>query len=122
MKTSNDQTSERPGIAAIASVRGNAPGLKDVSGKLRLQVADAPAGVLQVEADGTIGITNDGDAATLVTFDTEDTLAALLRGELSPIVARLQDRVRVEGDAGLALRVFLGLQAGSPWNALTQRR
>ena len=120
-KTSIGPGAESFGMAAITSVRGAAPGLKGVSGKLRLQVADISVGVLQVEPSGAVAIVDDGDAATLLVVDTQGTLAALLRGEVSPIVAGLQDRVRVEGDLALALRVLLGLQAGSPWSVATQR-
>jgi hypothetical protein len=39
----------------------------------------------------------------------------LLRGDLPPIVAHLQGRLRFEGDAALALKVLFGLQENSPW-------
>jgi putative sterol carrier protein len=103
--------------AGIAPAGGKAPGLTGLSGKLRLQVGETTAGMLQIEPSGAIEITQDGEAATLLAVDTQETLEALLRGELNPIVAHLQDRLRVEGDAALALRVLFGLQAGSPWNS-----
>jgi hypothetical protein len=108
-------------MAAMTSVHGTAPGLIGISGKLRLQLADSPAGVLEVAPNGEIGIVSEGEASTVLEVDTTDTLNALLRGDLNPIVARLQNRVRVEGDVALVLRVFLGLQAGSPWNVATPR-
>ena len=112
---------EFSGIAALTSMRGAAPGLKGVSGKLRLQVADTPAGVLQVEPSGLVAIAKDDRTQTVIAVDTLQTLLALLRGELSPIVAALQDRLRVEGDLWLALRVLMGLQGGSPWSEATKK-
>ena len=55
-----------------------------------------------------------------ITVDCEDTLAGLLSGDLSPIVMELRGRVRIGGDARLALQALYGLQAGSPWAAKTE--
>jgi hypothetical protein len=104
-----------------AQVRGEAPGLKGISGKLRLKVAEAAAGVLQIEPSGVVEIVKEGDTTAVVAVDAQDTLTALLRGEMNPIVAHLQDRLLVEGDVALALRVLFGLQAGSPWSDVTRR-
>jgi hypothetical protein len=100
--------------------RGPAKGLSGLAGRIRLEAAGAPVGVLQV-ADGAAGIGPDGEAAATLRADALQTLVQLLGGELHPIVARLQNRVRLEGDVALVLRVFLGLQAGSPWSGLMPR-
>jgi hypothetical protein len=122
METSaNNPGPDSSKIGVISSVRGAAPGLKGVSGKLRLLVAEAPVGVLQVEPSGAVAIAADGSTPTAIAVDTQQTLLALLRGELNPIVAALQDRLQVDGDIALALRVFMGLQGGSPWSAATRR-
>lgn len=101
-----------------ASKRGQAAGLEDISGQLRLQVAGAPAGVLKVER-GAVEIAPDGDAPALLEVDGQPTLLGVLGGELHPFVAFLQGRLRLEGDRALALRILFGLQAGSPWSGLT---
>jgi hypothetical protein len=92
-----------------------------LAGRIRLQVAGTDAGVLRV-ANGEAEIGPDGEAAGSVSADTLQTLVGLLGGEVHPIVARLQNRVQVDGDVPLILRVFLGLQAGSPWSGLVPRK
>jgi putative sterol carrier protein len=101
-------------LAELMRKRGRAEGLDGLSGRLRLQVAGAPVGVLKVE-DGEVEIEPDGEASTLLKADSEPTLVSLLSGELQVIVAALQGRARVEGDIGLVIRIFFGLRAASPW-------
>ncbi len=103
-------------------VHGDAPGLKGVSGRLRLHVGDTAVAVLQIEPSGAVELVEAGDAAATIIADTRSTLEALLRTELNPIVAVLQDRLQVDGDLALAWRVLLGLQAGSPWKHVLARR
>jgi hypothetical protein len=122
IETSTDSIPGRREAAGSPPARCEVPGLRGITGRLRLQVADIPSGVLQVEPGGAVQIVNDGSADAVLTVDTAATLTALLQGELSPIVAHLQDRLQVEGDAALALRVLFGLQAGSPWKVETRRR
>lgn len=99
---------------------GPASGLVDLTARIRLQVGEEPVGVLKI-AGGAVAIGPDGEAAGSVSADTLQTLVGLLGGEVHPIVARLQNRVLVDGDVPLILRVFLGLQAGSPWSGLVPR-
>jgi hypothetical protein len=80
-----------------ASVRGHAPGLSGLCGRILLRVGGATAGVLQ----------------------TPETLLRMLAGEHAPMVSMLQGRVRSEGDHPFVLRVLFGLQSGSPWRADT---
>ena len=103
-------------LAELMRKRGRAEGLEGFSGRLGLRVAGAPVGVLKVE-DGEVEIEPDGEAATLLTADSEPTLVCLLSGELQMIVAALQGRARVQGDIGVAIRIFFGLRAASPWRA-----
>jgi hypothetical protein len=102
------------------SRRGPANGVTELTARLRLRVADEEVGVLKV-AGGAAEIGPDGEADATLDVDTLQTLVGLLGGEVHPIVARLQNRVRVEGDVAEAVRVFLGLQAGSPWSGLVSR-
>jgi hypothetical protein len=108
---------QSPQQHALSTPGGEAPGLKGVSGSIRLQVADKPAGTLRIAPSGAIEIVADGAAAAVLTVDTQSTLAALLAGEMNPIIAHLQDCTQIEGDVAFALRVLMGLQAGSPWKA-----
>lgn len=99
-----------------ASVGGPAPGLAGLACRMELHVASALAGIMLVEESGEVRIVDDeGATAALIALDSQDTLVELLRGDLPPMVAHLQGRLRFEGDADLALRVLFGLQEGSPW-------
>ena len=100
-----------------ATRKGSAPGLADLSGDMRLEVAGRLAGVLHVEG-GSVAIEPDGDASALLAVDSEPTLMGVLGGEVHPFVANLQGRLRIEGERPLALRILFGLQAGSPWSGL----
>lgn len=109
-------TAPSMGVAAFSSIRGEAPGLKGLAGRIGLQVAGAPVGVLLIEKSGEVGIVPPDAATTQLLTDSEETLENLLSGEMNPIVAYLQGLLRVQGeDSVLVLRVLLGLQAGSPW-------
>jgi len=102
------------------SKRGQAAGLEDISGQLRLQIADAPVGVLKVEY-GAVEIAREGDAPALLVVDSLPTLLGVLGGEMHPFVAFLQGRLRIEGNRALALQILFGLQADSPWSGPTPR-
>lgn len=99
--------------------RGRAPGLMDLMGDLKLSVEGRSDGVLHVE-HGLVSVAPDGDASALLAVDSHDTLLRVLGGELHPFVANLQGRLRIEGDRAFALRVLLGLRAGSPWSGLAK--
>ena len=112
-------TAPPPGASAeLIAKSGQAAGLEDITGQLRLEVAGAPVAVLKV-ADGAVEIAPGGDAAALLAVDTQATLLGVLSGKLHPFVAFLQGRLRIEGDRALALRILFGLQAPSPWSGLT---
>jgi putative sterol carrier protein len=99
------------------SVCGSAPGLAGLSCRVALYVASTPAGVMLIQEGGEVSIVEEkGEAAALIALDTQETLVGLLRGDLPPMVAHLQGRLRFEGDADLALRVLFGLQEASPWS------
>jgi hypothetical protein len=104
-----------------SAVRGRAPGLAGVRGRMHLHVDSVPAGVMLVEENGEVWIVKEGEAGTLCAVDTHETLQELLSGSLPPIVAHLQGRLRFEGDAELALRILFGLQAGSPWATSSEK-
>jgi hypothetical protein len=99
---------------------GPASGVADLAARVRLLIGEDPVGVLNV-AGGAVSIAHDGASDGTMAADTLQTLVRLLAGETHPIVARLQNRVRVDGDVALIVRVFLGLQAGSPWSGLLPR-
>jgi hypothetical protein len=86
-----------------------APGLVGVSGRVRIQVGARIAGAIKVE-DMLVELTvNERDIDTVVRFDLAEDLVRVLRGELNPFVAWLQERLAIEGDAVLAVKVLIGL-------------
>jgi putative sterol carrier protein len=89
---------------------------------MELYVADTQEGLMLVEDSGEVWIAQNGQPAAMIATDTHETLIDLLRGDLPPVVAHLQGRLRFEGDASLALRVLFGLQDDSPWAACPSRR
>jgi hypothetical protein len=96
-------------------IRGHAPGLVGISGRVLVRTGGQALGVLKVD-DGDVEFTpGEGPAeATLTVADRQD-LALILRGQLNPLVAALQDRLEADGDLVLAVEVILGLEAGSPF-------
>lgn len=99
--------------------RGRAAGLNGVSGRMELRIVDQPVGVLDIE-DGLAIVASEGEAPAAIICDDEPVLMGLLSGELHPIVAHLQGRLRFRGETALALRILLGLQADSPWSKTPQ--
>jgi hypothetical protein len=105
------------------NVRGRAPGLEGLSGRIVLKVGDKPVGALETDSDGATSVVADTSGATAtITVNSEDTLTGLLRGQLSPIVMELRGRTRIAGDVRFALQVLYGVQAGSPWAATAESR
>jgi hypothetical protein len=88
--------------------------LEGTRGRLLLEIGALPIGVLEIH-DGDVELDRSGDsgADAVASCDTTDTLAAILRGQLNPIVAALQDRLQLRGDLAFALNVILGLHATS---------
>lgn len=84
--------------------------LEGISGRLRLDIGDKPVAVLEVHDGDVVLRTGNGAADAVAACDSEDTLAAINRGQLNPIVAALQHRVEVTGDRAFAIKVILGLQ------------
>jgi len=89
-------------------------GLEGVSGKLQIDVQGSPSRVFEVR-DGTaaeIGQTREPIDAT-VSCDNEADCLALLSGDLNPIVAALQGRVRTGRNSTFAAKVLLGLHSAA---------
>jgi len=105
------------------NVRGRAPGLEGLSGRIVLKVGDKSVGALKIDSDGATSVVAEtSGAAATITVNCEDTLTGLLRGHLSPIVMELVGRTRIAGDVRFALQVLYGLQAGSSWATTHESR
>jgi hypothetical protein len=112
VRTAPSKAAEKP--SDWTAKKGPAEGLHGLWGKLRLVAASGTVGVLTIE-DGEVHIEPRSEASTVLSTDSVATMVALLSGELHPVVARLQGRAWMEGDASMGLRILLGLRAGSPW-------
>jgi putative sterol carrier protein len=64
------------------------------------------AGSWRVEVDdGTVSVSESDAAADCVIGAPEDLFLRIVRGQQSPMGAFLMGKIRVEGDAGLAMRL-----------------
>ncbi len=103
----------RPAEQAAGPQPLSVTSLAGLSARLRLDICGQPARMLEIN-DGTSSsrpAAGAEDADAVLHCDSEETVAAFRRGELNPIVAALQGRLHVEGDAALAIRVVQELQA-----------
>jgi putative sterol carrier protein len=89
------------------------PSLAGMSGRIRIDVAGQTTRVLEIENGMVLARPAAGaeDADAVIECEGEEIVAAFSRGELNPIAAVLQGRLRFEGDRAFAVKVFLGLQA-----------
>ena len=93
----------------------DSPALAGVSGRMRLAVGGKSVGVLSID-DGHLRLTEDDSPVDItVNCATRADLIKLLRGEINPIVSALRGIIRLRGDRTLAVKVILGLRAGSPF-------
>jgi hypothetical protein len=99
-----------------------AAGLGGAEGRLVLKVGGTALYAVDVERDrATLTTATAGPARVAATFDSKETLDAILDGRLHPIVAGLQSRyTQLEGDRRFGLSVLLALRAASPTFARTQ--
>jgi putative sterol carrier protein len=70
----------------------------------RFDVADAGSWRVAVN-DGTVAVSEGDGAADCVIAVPEDLLLRIVRGEQSPMGAFLMGKIKVEGDAALAMRL-----------------
>jgi hypothetical protein len=94
-----------------------APSLVGISGTVAFESDTGTRYLLKVN-NGEVELTaGPGDAQAVVKCASKPQIEHLLRGETNPLVEALQGHVSAEGDLSLALKVALGLQAGSPFSA-----
>jgi hypothetical protein len=87
------------------------PGLEGTNGKLRVEVEGKPPQAFAIH-DGLIEPLQQADISADATIfvDDQTCVEELLAGRLNPIVAGLQNRLRVVGDLKLVARVIFELQ------------
>jgi hypothetical protein len=92
------------------------PGLEGAEGCVLLEVGEDVLYAVAVE-DGTATLTTAarGPVRMTATFDSRETLEAVVQGRLHPIVAALQNRFTTDdGDRRFGLAVLLALRASAP--------
>jgi hypothetical protein len=119
MQISQNSAAVQMGNQSWTTLEGQAPGVSDLAGDMRLEVEQRLVGILHVE-NGAVSIQPDGDATALLSVDSLPVLLGALGGDIHPFVAFLQGHLQIEGDRALALRILLGLRAGSPWSGLAR--
>lgn len=93
-----------------------APSLAGVSGTVAFETGPDARYLLAVH-DGAVELTaGSGDAQAVVVCDSKEEIEHLLRGEDNPVVDALQGHLSLQGDRMLAVKVALGLTAGSPFS------
>ncbi len=92
-----------------------APGVVGLTGRLRVEVVGNGAAIVEVVDGRARFLPADGDAAATAIVDSEETLRALRRGRLNPVVAFLRGHLEIKGDLDLAIKVILGLQVAHPF-------
>jgi putative sterol carrier protein len=99
-----------------------APGLAGLYGRLRITVAGKPVATLVVEGI-YVSLVPDihGPADATAICADDETMWKLLRGQLNPFIASMQQKARLAGDRGFGTRVALGLQVGSPFAADSEK-
>jgi hypothetical protein len=103
-------------------LRAHVQGLRGVSGTLRVDVQGKTMGALVVEDGTTEFVPGSREGQATANFQAPDDVRALLRGEVHPVVAALQRRVEIEGDAALGARIILGMRSGVTFNAVDESR
>jgi putative sterol carrier protein len=81
--------------------RGRMPGL---SASYLFELGASGTWRVQVD-DGAVSVSEGGTAADCVIATSEETFLAVVRGDESPFGAYLSGKIRVAGDAALALRL-----------------
>ena len=108
-----------PSNAAIQPLLGlppvHIPLLAGVSGSLRIDVQGKPVASIDVQ-DGQVSLTDHPGEPTAIAnvVDLSD-LQRIVQGQLNPVVAAIQGRVMLDGDAEFGIEVILALHAARPF-------
>jgi putative sterol carrier protein len=87
-----------------ARTSGGSERTRGLTATYRFDVTDAGSWRVAVD-DGAVAVSEGDGAADCVISVPEDLLLRIVRGEQSPMGAFLMGKIRVEGDASLAMRL-----------------
>jgi len=88
------------------------PWLSGITGRFRVDIGAQPARMFEIK-DGVVtarNATGKEAADTVAICDSLESALAIARGDLNPVVAALQGRIRLEGDRAFGIKVILGFQ------------
>lgn len=88
----------------VARTAGGSERTRGLTASYRFDVEDAGSWVVKVD-DGTVAVSEGDGAADCVIAAPEDLFLRIVRGEQNPMGAFLMGKIRVDGDAGLAMRL-----------------
>jgi putative sterol carrier protein len=87
-----------------ARTAGGSERARGLTASYRFDVEDAGSWRVEVD-DGAVAVAESDGAADCVLALPEDLFLRIVRGEQSPMGAFLMGKIRVEGDAALAMRL-----------------
>ena len=87
-----------------AKTAGGAERTRGLTASYRFDVEGAGSWRVEVD-DGAVAVSESDGAADCVIAAPEDLFLRIVRGEQSPMGAFLMGKIRVEGDASLAMRL-----------------
>jgi len=87
-----------------ARTAGGSERARGLTASYRFDVEGAGSWRVEVD-DGAVAVSESDGAADCVIAAPEDLLLRIVRGEQSPMGAFLMGKIRVEGDASLAVRL-----------------
>lgn len=91
------------------------PLLAGVSGSMRIDVQGQPVASIEVQ-NGQVSLTDpSGEPTAIVNVADLSDLQSIVQGDLNPVVAAIQGRVVLEGDAEFGIDLILTLHAARPF-------
>ena len=118
-------TSGPPPKATIQPLLGRPPVhiplLTGISGSMRIDVQGQPVASIDVQ-NGQVSLTDHPGEPTAIAnvVDLSD-LQSIVQGELNPVVAGIQGRLALQGDAEFGIEVILALHAARPYASQAQQ-
>jgi hypothetical protein len=91
------------------------PALAGLSGRMRVDVKDVPVATIHLEKGRMWASDPEAEAEAVAVVEERSDFEKILAGELNPVVASIQGRLRFRGDPELATRLVNALNAARPF-------
>jgi putative sterol carrier protein len=96
------------------------PALAGVTGRMRVDVNDEPAGTIHVDRGKVWRGEPEGQPDAVAVVQDRADFDQIIAGQLNPVVAAIQGRLVLQGDPALGTRVISALYAAKPFPAERQ--